>query len=284
MPPGGRRRSPLPAEAKTTAHELRLADNQAALLKAAKSEDPVASLQQHGKRRRHTPEELSQRRTKTAEAEKVPARASDTQDALNRVATMLIDALGDRIAELVSVLETVTATALAKALRARRPGLFGHGDHEELPEPSLRSALLAEDGNVRASPETGLAEPSSPKTFGTFARGDCGPQAQTSDDERPTSEQPAETAAERESSGKSAEDLLVVFGTLRPNTQTRARWWIERGCPAPDTEDGVLNTEALSKFRIAAREAGSKERQRFLELLVVDEPLGVQIKPVSQAA
>jgi len=127
----------LPAEAKVTARHLDLADNQTALLKAAKSEDPVASLQQHGKRRRHTPEELSRRRTKTAEAEKVPARASDMQDALNRVATMLIDALGDRIAELVSVLETVTATALAKALREGRPELFNQGHHEERPpEPS----------------------------------------------------------------------------------------------------------------------------------------------------
>jgi len=79
----------------------------------------------------------------------------------------------------------------------------------------------------------------------------------------------------------------VIFETLKPNTQKRARWWIERGCPDPDTEDGsVLITEALSKFRIAARKAGPEERQRFLEMLylAVEEPLGLAEKPVSQPA
>jgi ParB family chromosome partitioning protein len=62
----------LSAEAKATARDLGLADNQAALLKAAKSPDPVLSLHQRIKQRRHTPEELALRRTKRAEQQKDP--------------------------------------------------------------------------------------------------------------------------------------------------------------------------------------------------------------------
>ena len=159
----------LPTEAKVTAHELGLADNQAALLKAAKSQDPVSSLEQHSKQRRQTAEELAQRRTKKVQAEKEPVRASDMQEeaqreakraaALERVVTMLIEALEDRIAELVPDLEAITTAALAQALCERRPELFDRG--EERPRVPWAGPRDGEARVCALSPETGSAKPTS---------------------------------------------------------------------------------------------------------------------------
>ena len=116
----------LPPQAKKIARDLGLADNQSALLKAAKSEDKVSALQQYVKRRRHTPEELAQTRANAAQPPRDQAqqRTRNAPETLDRVASLLIDALGDRIAGLIPDLQTITTTALANALRERRPDLF----------------------------------------------------------------------------------------------------------------------------------------------------------------
>src|SRR5438874_7038861 len=87
----------LPPQAKKIARDLGLADNQSALLKAAKSEDKVSALQQYVKRRRHTPEELAQTRAAQPPRDQAQQRTRNAPDALDRVVTLLIETLGDRI-------------------------------------------------------------------------------------------------------------------------------------------------------------------------------------------
>src|SRR5205807_2428134 len=82
-------------------------------------------------RKRHPPEAVAERRA---------SRAS----ALDRVATLLIETLGDRIAELVMELETITTGALINTLRERCPDLRDTGHNDGLAGEQSDQALPSE--------------------------------------------------------------------------------------------------------------------------------------------
>jgi len=232
----------LPEGAKAAARDLHLANNQAALLRAAKSEDPLAALQEHASRSRHVPEAVTIRRAMQA-------------DALDRVATMLIERLGDEIAEIVLDLEAITTAALVKVLRERCPDLpdTGHNDgfageqpEQALPSEDLRKA--EEPSEVRQLPKTKIAD---------AAKALTAPQ------------RAVETAAEP--SRTSAEELIEIVRGLGVNTQLRAVRWVECGCPDPEQwDDNIRTRESLTRFRNAASQASKAELDRFLELSLAE--------------
>ena len=197
----------LPIQAKAAARELGLADNQAALLKAAKSRDPVTVLQQHASRKRHPPEAVAERRA---------SRAS----ALDRVSTLLIEKLGDRIAELVMELETITTGALVNALRERCPELRDTGHNDGLAGEQSDQVLPSE------APVNGEAElPSQVRQLR---------QTKTADVAKALSRPAGATERAAEQSATSADELVEIVRELKPNTQLRAVSWVERGRPEPD--------------------------------------------------
>lgn len=208
----------LPEEAKAAARELGLTDNQSTLLKAAKSKDPVAVLREHATPRRHTPEAREERRAAVSSA-------------LDRVAMMLIQALGSRIAALVPDLQVITMTELVNALRGRCP--------EHLPAPRASTDAAENDPPRMSQMRTVQSEPDSLATI-----------------------TPAYIAAE----STSADELVEIVRELKPNTQLRAVWWVQRGCPDPDPDENIRMTEALSEFRRAVGQASPAELDRFLDL------------------
>ena len=64
-----------------------------------------------------------------------------------------------------------------------------------------------------------------------------------------------------------AEELIVIFESLKPNTQWRGLRWITDGCPiASPPDEHFMITESLTPFRAAASNASAEERQRFLSI------------------
>jgi ParB-like chromosome segregation protein Spo0J len=202
----------LPAEAKAAARDLGLADNQAALLKAAKAQDPVLSLHQRVKQRRHTSEEQSL-----------------TRAAIDRVATKLIAALSDdELSGLVPDLEIFTTAALAKALRARRPELFDQAE-ERPPELVLGAGRL--DKELPAAPKTSSAAPLSIEALDALAQ----PSAPAPEPEPPASV-PAlvdlhdSRGAQRDLPTVDVDDPLEkAYLAMSAGEQDRDRYWVMCG-------------------------------------------------------
>jgi hypothetical protein len=64
-----------------------------------------------------------------------------------------------------------------------------------------------------------------------------------------------------------AEELIVIFESLKPNTQWRGLQWVTDGCPiARPPDEHFMITESLMPFRAAASNASAEERQRFLSI------------------
>jgi hypothetical protein len=69
------------------------------------------------------------------------------------------------------------------------------------------------------------------------------------------------------SASVSAEELLVIFNDLKPNTQRRGLQWVTGGCPvAIPSDEHFIITESLFSFRAAATNADAGERQRFVDM------------------
>jgi ParB-like chromosome segregation protein Spo0J len=265
----------LPAEAKAAARDLGLADNQAALLKAAKAQDPVLSLHQRVKQRRHTPEERAQRRAKRAEQQKEPEHefpgdehsAAIRAAALDRVVITLSHMPPHRIADVVRDLETgMGPNPLAEALRARHPKLFDHGDREDQALPPATGAGLVDDQEPVGAPVPGTdlagvapldcSDASGPDTEGSTAapeNGDSSESARAVEPDREPDEVPAEEVdapqigtelEEAEQASRDAEDA---------SGKGQATW-----PPLPIAETAEASAEALYGQRTdatAARES-----------------------------
>ena len=88
---------------------------------------------------------------------------------------------------------------------------------------------------------------------------------------------PQETALalmQSEPSGRvSAEELMMIFGALKPNTQQRGLRWVSDGCPTASLPDEhFVITENLLPFRDAAR----PERLHIIEHLLTEAAAGFQ--------
>src|SRR5205814_3653261 len=203
------------------------------------------------KRRRHTPEELAQTRANAAQPPRDQAqqRTRNAPDALDRVSTLLIEKLGDRIAELVMELETITTGALVTALRERCPELRDTGHNDGLAGEQSDQVLPSE------APVNGEAElPSQVRQLR---------ETKTADVAKALSRPAGATERAAEQSATSADELVEIVRELKPNTQLRAVWWVERGRPEPDLTDGnIAMTDALSVFRKAACNASTAELGR----------------------
>jgi hypothetical protein len=76
---------------------------------------------------------------------------------------MLVEKLGDRINEVVRVLDTATTAELAEALRERRPDLFDQDDKASAELGSSAAAPGEEAGLCAPPPGAGSTEPPSPE-------------------------------------------------------------------------------------------------------------------------
>ncbi len=71
----------------------------------------------------------------------------------------------------------------------------------------------------------------------------------------------------------SAEDLMVHWSPLKPNTQWRGRQWLEDGCPITGRPDEhPIITKSLLPFRTVARKASLAQRERFLDMSAPSRP------------
>jgi len=117
---------PTTAEIK---REIRAAKPQLGTSSADEKRVEAADLNEMTDPLRHSRAEKTE--SQPLEPREAEAGAAGPTGALERVATMLIEALDNRrIAELVPDLETITTAALAAALRERRPNLFSEGKEQ----------------------------------------------------------------------------------------------------------------------------------------------------------
>ena len=140
----------LAPAAKAIARERGLANNQAALLRASRSPDPVKALQENFKQRRGVSGDATQNsnRQPLDQSAQMVERACEpadlSVDELDRFADKLVHALGEEIPELVRYLETEAAAGLAKALRQRCPDLFQADEQSRARSPAAMSERLAD--------------------------------------------------------------------------------------------------------------------------------------------
>jgi ParB-like chromosome segregation protein Spo0J len=251
----------LPMEAKAAARELGLADNQAALLKAAKSQDPILALHQHGKRRGRTSDERPHTRLKGVEARATQAPPGQQEEeciaestaAVDRVATKLIATFDDdAIAGLIADLEIITTAALAKALRERRPEPFAQADARP-PELALDVARLDEEGP--APPDASSAATSSIEAFDALAQ----PSAPAPEPEPASVDRHDPRAAQRGLPRTDAtnDPLEKAYLALSAGEQDRDCYWVMCGLAK-----GELPTHP-SHFLNLYMAAGPDEQKAF---------------------
>jgi len=157
--------------------------------------------------------------------------AANRGDGVCRFADMLVEKFGDRIAEVVRVLETTTTAELAKALRERRPELFDQHDEASAELTSSAKTPDEEAGICAPLPGAGSTEPPSPQVADAPAK----PSPPAPDTERAAPDSSFEGAhhapvkqQQTPAPERDRDPLEDAYQAMSAEEQARDRDWVMR--------------------------------------------------------